>query len=468
MSALRTFPWRSLVYYFVTGLILIIPAFINKVPLVFSDTGTYLGSASTLFPPVDRPIGYGFIIRATGWQASIWPVVIFQGMLSSWLIRRTMQTLFPAMGPNWRPHVVALVLLLLVSSLPWYASQIMPDVFTGLVALGVFLLLFGRRMGVLERCFLVVMLFFAIMAHLSHAWMVLLVIVVWAFAMRGQRYFMRLRVQLVTALLLPLVASGFIVAYNAGHGYGAVLSPTSDLFLAGKLIESGAMRIHLDRTCRTDTAYLCAQRKELLENAAHYVWSEQAPTRMGNDLVTSSERLRPVVRSLLADPYMWGVLVWKSFIATCSQLVHVEIGAGLSPYREESAPWWPMSAHYAHELPHYLASHQQRGGWDLSTINRVNYVVLALSVLMIALAWPVRRRVRWHAFMFLMVGMVVANAAITGALANVYDRLQARITWVVVLGALLLVADWNRHRRSYLAELEARLRAFDRTSETKT
>jgi len=100
MSALRTFPWRSLVYYFFTGLILVIPAFINKVPRVFSDAGTYLESASTLFPPVDRPIGYGFIIRATGWQSSIWPVVILQGMLSSWLIHRTMQTLFPAMGAN--------------------------------------------------------------------------------------------------------------------------------------------------------------------------------------------------------------------------------------------------------------------------------------------------------------------------------------------------------------------------------
>lgn len=113
---------------------------------------------------------------------------------------------------------------------------------------------------------------------------------------------------LVIALLLPLLGTGFIVAYNAGHGLGAVISPTSDLFLAGKMIESGAMRIHLNRSCTTDTALICAQRNELLENAAHYVWSEQAPTRMGNDLVTSSERLRPVVRSLLADPYMWGVL----------------------------------------------------------------------------------------------------------------------------------------------------------------
>lgn len=89
---------------------------------------------------------------------------------------------------------MVLVLLLLISSLPWYASQIMPDVFTGLVALGVFLLLYGRQMGVLERSLLVVMLFFATIAHLSHAWMILIVVAVWAITMQGQRYFRWLRV----------------------------------------------------------------------------------------------------------------------------------------------------------------------------------------------------------------------------------------------------------------------------------
>lgn len=112
-----------------------------------------------------------------------------------------------------------------------------------------------------------------------------------------------------------------------------------------------------------------------------------------------------------------------------------------------------MATHYAHELPHYLASHEQQGGWNLSTVNLVNYIMLVLSGLLFVLAWPVRRRVRWHGFILLMVGMVVANAAITGALANVYDRLQARITWVLVLGALLLVLHLFRHRcRRWVSE----------------
>jgi hypothetical protein len=453
MRALEKIPWRFLAYHFLTGLILVVPALINKVPLVFSDTGTYLESARTLLPPVDRPIGYGLIIRATGWQASIWPVVIVQGMLASWMIRRTMQALFPAMGANWRPHLAVVVLLLLISSLPWCASQLMPDVFTSLVALGTFLLLFGRRMGILETGFLLLVVFFGTITHLSHPWMVLGALGAWAFIVRGGPL-RKLRARLAAAVLLPVAGLAFIIGFNAAHGLGAVLSPTSDLFLAGKLIESGAMRIYLDRTCATDPVYLCTYKNELVNNAAHYVWSEQAPTRMGRDLVASSEQVRPVVHALLADPRMWGTLAWKSFMATASQLVHVDVGAGLSPYREESAPWWPIAGQYAHEVPHYLASRQQLGGWDLAPINRMGHLVLALSGLLIALAWPGRRCVRWHSFLVLMVAMVVANAAITGALANVYDRLQARITWVLVLAALLLVlqrlrpwcARWVRGR----------------------
>lgn len=55
---------NHLLYLVGTAFLIIALAFFNRYPLVYSDTGTYIRSAFTLHPPVDRPIGYSLIIRA--------------------------------------------------------------------------------------------------------------------------------------------------------------------------------------------------------------------------------------------------------------------------------------------------------------------------------------------------------------------------------------------------------------------
>lgn len=446
MQRLRSLPWRPLLYYFVTGLILVVPALYNKAPLVYSDTGTYLGSARSLLPPLDRTVGYGFIVRAVNWQSTLWTVVFFQGMVASWLIHRAMRTLLPRHGGGWRAHLVVLAALLVCSSLPWYASQIMPDVFSGFLALCVFLLLYGRGISRAEGALLVLLTFFFGIAHLSHLLMVLAMLVVLALLLRGFRGVAFPGRALAWTALVPVLGFAFIMGYNARHGQGVVMSRTSDLFLAGRLIESGAMHLHLERTCDRTPVYLCPYRDSLVNNAAHYVWHEHERVRQGLDMVAANDRVRPVVRGLLADPRNWPYLAWSSVLGTLQQLVHVDIGAGMGAYRENSSPWWVMTEQYSHELPFYMVSLQQRNGWVFDTVNRVNYVVLILSALAIAVWWPSRRAVRWWAFLCIMVGMTVLNAMFTGALANVYERLQARITWVLVLAAVLLAFQQFRRR----------------------
>ena len=74
-----------MIYFVLTGLIIVYPAFMNMYPLVYSDTGTYILSSRELVAPVDRPLMYGLLIRLFSWQVSLWPVVIFQGALGSGL-----------------------------------------------------------------------------------------------------------------------------------------------------------------------------------------------------------------------------------------------------------------------------------------------------------------------------------------------------------------------------------------------
>ncbi len=130
----------------VAGTVLLcLVAFWNGFPLVYSDTGAYLASAFEGKVPLARPIGYGLFIRYTALGGNIWLPLIAQSLLFSWLLLRTVRVLLPS---NARlGYAVAMAVTVGLTGMGWYASQLMPDVFVGLVVLGFFLLLFDRRIG---------------------------------------------------------------------------------------------------------------------------------------------------------------------------------------------------------------------------------------------------------------------------------------------------------------------------------
>lgn len=442
-SAIRA-AFAGIGFHLLAGLILVVPALMNHAPLVYSDSGTYITTSRSLLPPIDRPIGYALIMRAVTWQSTLWTMIFFQGMVASWLIQRTIVTLFPGLQGNWRVHVSTLAVLLAISSLPWYASQLMPDVFSGLLALCVFLLLFGRRLGRVELALLWTMLFFFAITHYSHLVMLLLVGAgsLVAFGRRlAKRWKIPGRRAVLTGLIIaPVLGILFAMGYNARHGHGFKLSPTSSLFLAGKLIESGVMHTYLSKRCDERPYFLCAHLDELNTTGMRYVWDEKAPTRQGLGMVESSARLDPLVRDILTDPAMWPMLAWTSALATAIQFTQIDIGSGIHAYGTHSAPWWPISHEYKHELPMYMDSIQQRDSWGFAFLNVVHMWLMLAACAIVVVRWPSRRSARWWGFVALMTAFALANAAATGALANVYDRLQSRVTWLLIFAALMLLA----------------------------
>jgi hypothetical protein len=448
-------------YHLLTGLIVVLPALMNQAPLFYSDSGTYMRFAFDLEPPIDRPIGYSLIIRAITWQASMWPVVIFQGAMASWLIMCVLRQLFPSLKRPWRPHLIIVGLLTFVSGLPWYASQVMPDVLAGYLGIMLFLVFFGKRLNRLGLALVWVCMFFFMISHYSFMAM-LIVLLLFLLVLRGTPWGRRVVVfnfwhNWLGGVALVLAGYLFLVSLNDRFERGVVLSPTSGLFLAGKLCESGVMYEHLNRTCKEHPHAICDRKDDLTRMGMHYVWDEGAPIREHHDMIDASAFADTLVTEVLSDPRNWGMLVWTTLQATLIQLAQIDVGSGLDAYREESAPWYVYRSHLQHELPLYMNSLQNRGMLPIHTVNTITTPSLYLALFVTILLWPCRTG-RWKAFALLMVGCIVANALCTGALANVYDRLQARVTWLLVLLALLLLA--REHRT-----IVSRVRGFLRASE---
>jgi hypothetical protein len=67
-------------------------AWYNRFPLTYSDTGTYIIHGFETKIPVDRPIYYCLFIRHISMAASLWFVILTQGIFLSYLLYRFMDS----------------------------------------------------------------------------------------------------------------------------------------------------------------------------------------------------------------------------------------------------------------------------------------------------------------------------------------------------------------------------------------
>ncbi|TXH27578.1 MAG: hypothetical protein E6Q99_03300 [Elusimicrobia bacterium] len=433
-----------------TGLLLSGPAWFNGSPLVFSDSGTYMRYAFDIEPPMDRAVGYSLLIRAVSWRATMWTVVLFQGMVFSWLLLLLVRDLFPRSPSIGRTHFALVLALTTLSSLPWYTAQIMPDVLAGGLGIIPFLLLFGRRKRLATSVLLGLLFCLFTISHFSFMPMVAglgIVALLLPTALRFSRTPTR-RARLGGGVLVVSSVLAFLFhhGFNYHHGRGWVLARTSDLFMVGKLCESGVVTDHLRRTCPERPHPLCAEQHRLTVSAMYQVWEEDSPLRKGYaNMEAASDACAPLLRETLLDHRNWPLLIGSSLSATATQLAQYHIGSGIHMYREESAPWHFYSTALRTELPMYMESRQQRNKLSFNGVNMLAPLVLLASLFIIVRYWP-GTSPRWKALLILMIATWVLNAAATGALGNVYDRLQARVTWLLPMAAFCLAA--RRHHWS--------------------
>ncbi|MFT3884512.1 MAG: hypothetical protein QM724_03505 [Flavobacteriales bacterium] len=420
-------------------------AFYNRYPLVFSDSGTYIRSAFTLEPPADRPIGYGLIIRAVTWQSTLWTVIIFQSFMLAWLLLETLQKVLPAGVPLQRTHLALVLVLVLCTSMPWYATQIMPDVFTPMIALVLYLLFRAPELGRVKRGFLWICLFFFLITHYANTAMAVLLLAAMAvvkIAGGSRSPWPRFWPNLGGSLAVLAAGMLFVGWYNGRNGMRPVYSPTSHVFLAARLCENGMLGDFLHEHCPERNYALCPYKDELPMVPVQFIWGDSSLVRrIGPQLTVADPLLAPVVHDLLSEPEYLGRFLRSSLVASVTQLFQVSAASCLSPYGEDSAPYRVIAERLPWELSSYVGSMQMAGAWwDLGFCNTVVRIAALLAV--VFLAWT-RSRWRSHQELALLVPLllawVVLNAMITASLANVFDRLQSRVAWLVVLAACLVL-----------------------------
>lgn len=410
------------------------PAFYNGYPLLHVDSADYILLSLLVEPVPYRTLPYALLIRPLHGEASLWPVVVAQAGLTAWVLRAAVLGLLE----RRRDLVYAVLILVLAvaTGLPWFVSQVMPDLFAGLGLLALALLLAlprpGSRTGLLTA-----LAALALACHASHALAGLLLLAAAAIVLARRRAGLR-------PLLLPglAVALGIVAvpAVNLAAGAGFFYSRGGEVFLLGRMVQDGLAKRYLDARCPDPGLTLCAYRDRLPATHNDFLWNRpEAFAAMGGWDAAIPEARRIVRESLLLFPLAH---LRAALEAGAIQLVTLRTGSDIGHPATLSTP--TVETVFPHEAMAYHAALQQRRALPFEALNRwqvpIQLAALAGLAALVAMA-ALRGRRRQAGFGALLLASLAANALVCGALSNPQDRYQSRVAWLAALGVGIAVGQ---------------------------
>ncbi len=233
----RHFTWSITFILMVTTLIW--PAFHNGFPLVFYDTGGYLARPFERTLEIGRSVLYGAFL-ALGSPLDFWPNIVAQAALAAWLVLLALRS----HGFGHRPILALFVTLTLafLTSLPWHAAQLMPDILVPEAVLALYLIAFRRcALRRLEAVLLCAVIAFAIASHMATLGLMLgLLAVALGLQLLGSRL---ARPQLATPALAVVAGVGLALFSNLAIAGRFTFTPGAATIAFVRLVDHGITKL---------------------------------------------------------------------------------------------------------------------------------------------------------------------------------------------------------------------------------
>jgi hypothetical protein len=424
--------------------LLLWPALLNGYPLLFGDTGVYLTDGIRLHMSWPRPLFYGLFMWPFHLERTVWPVIGAQAVITAGTLLAVIRCFLPGLTAWVLIPITAA--LTVGTSLPWFVSQLMPDIFGGLMvlALGV-LLLSPKPLGLAMQAFTVLFAAACITMHLSFLPISLVVApVLWLCRLR-LRQPVGVPV-LLRGALVPAIALAIATLANAQLTGQVSPSPYGKLFLLTRVLLDGPGQRVLERECPQPGWTLCAYKDQLPTTEDAILFGDGGVITKAGGYRTVAPQAMPIVTAALrAEP---GTMLAIALGHTVRQFLSFRSGDALMvPMAVDEQVWREVFP--ATEQDRYHASKQYRLIPLLpETLQWLHVGVAGLSVLAVAAgAWiGLRRRVALGGLCAAILAALLANAFVSGALSGVFDRYQSRFVWLAPFAVGLMLLAWRRRR----------------------
>lgn len=421
------------------------PAFYNGYPLLFPDLLDYVVDGMNLvrkrWPVGTRPPYYGVAIWPLHLETSLWPVVIAQGLVVCHLLSTVLRAVgVPLRGPAFLALIAGLAVF---TSLPWYVSHVMPDLFGGVLILSLFLLAFcTERLSILEKVYFSLLSVLCFVFHLSFLPVSLGVLAV-AIGFRLLRRRDAGAPRPVFALVPILLALG-VSAYVSHRLWGNLsVAPYAPPYLLAHVLVDAPGKTYLQRTCERENYALCQRLDSIPNDVEEFMFGQHSPSReFGEQQRIRNEASAIVIGTAKMFPLETLGVALK---AGAAQIVtfHTEV------VQLEDLPYAngdSLGDMFVDQLPFIGRGYQNTRQYmgllspvGLSWMNALHRMVVALSALFSLYAVVRCIKTRDWGFVQLLAVVcagVLINGLTTGAAVGVFGRFGARVIWLVPFAAV--------------------------------
>jgi hypothetical protein len=413
-------------------LMLVLPALWNGYPLLQWDTGGYLARWYEGYLVPSRSTVFGLFLHL-GEDSGFWINLGIQALATLWILQLTLRV--SGMLRPW-PLAAISVALALTTALPWLASTLLTDIFTGTSVLALFILVVhGRQTSTLEKCLLFAFTAFAAATHSA----TLAVLLGLCCAGWIARPFLRTRLAisgLLQGSLTIVAGAAMLLAANFALSGQLAWTPGGYGVAFGRMLQDGIVKQYLRDHCPQQKLKLCPYRYELPATADQFLWGSSVFNKLGRFTGLNDEMGFIVQRSLAEYPLRQAE---AAIVATARQLVHVGTGEGTNGWIPHT--YGIIERYLPSQLKPMRAAHQQHWDIDFSAINRLHVPVALASMLAVVAVFAIAIWRRLLDDLTLLAATVtlalLGNAVVCGVISGPHDRYGARIAWVATFVALI-------------------------------
>ncbi|MCR6641782.1 MAG: hypothetical protein NVV82_23010 [Sporocytophaga sp.] len=435
-------------------------AFMNKFPVLFPDSEGYILKAFTGSLSWDKPHTYSFLVKNLSFSISLWPIIIVQSTIMSYLLYCFFKTFKVSNAPL--ATALASIVLSFTTGFSLYTSQIMPDIFAAASILSLFLIFYQEDFSRWNKIILTTIFILSAMTHVSHSFTGILTLSVFTiinyfFLPKSLQISYTIR-RLVFCFGLSIAPLVLVPLFHYSLSQEFFVTKTSHTFFMARMAENGILDKYLNDNCDKENLKLCQYKGAIPNSGAVFLWDSNSPVYLTDGWYDKDSEYKKIIKSTLTHPKYLSLHIQESIKATFKQLFNFESGDGTGPVIISS-----IKENFPLEYREYMNSEQFSGQLNFNALNYRQHFILLISLIIISsFLFVSELRITSYyirAILFIFMG-IFFNAFVTGTLSGVYWRYQGRVIWLIPLVVLALVFKYRKDLTQLMIKETKRIKSI--------
>jgi hypothetical protein len=423
--------------------------FVNKYPLVYPDTGTYLHSGFEGQVQPDRTIFYGLFARHISLFASLWLVILAQGLLVCYILFITLGLFFTGNKRNY-VFIGIVTFLSLTTGLSYNVSILIPDIFSPITILCLINLLLNRNLNRLHTIFISILFIFSITTQLSNI-PILIILFLFsfylfrklkkrAFALPIKKLILSFSLFISSLLLIPSTHYLFENKFKFSNG--------SHVFMLNHLLEAGILKDYLDDACEHADYKICKYKDSLEWD---FIWTENGAFWKTGGWEGSKTEYNKIIYDVLTTPKYFILFIQKAIEYSFKQYFVFTTSAFPSQL-QGSSPYGQITWRFKNSEREYVSSLQSGAKLDVGFNNKIQecLVIISMAFLFFILINPslyskLNANLKWLIAIVIIHGII--SCIVCANMSTVDSRFQNRIVWMLPLCTIIVLIKYFEERQ---------------------